>query len=543
MIGMAPPKPERPDPSQSPSQPPPAPANALRGTMIGMAPPKPPQDLASTTAPSTTPGLAPARPPAAPLPAAVDLGSTVDTRAPLPHKKTMMGVARPGIAPLNPGQQKRRSDPPPAMQPPPTAPAWQPAPPSADVTASAAGVPRPLRIPASAALAIVGAAALLTAAIVALLLYRSRGALEATLGTGSDGHDQLGLSCPGCPDGATVSIGSARGTFKAGHADVPLGQKLAVGENTVAVELERRPGKVEQVELKVPVDFRVRADTSGFTQAPPRIFVRVEALPKTAVVVDGKPLALSAAAGGTETGSAEIDVVRALSGSSSVVGLLERKIPYVVTPQNGTPTRGDVSVRIGVTPLAVQAPGPSIVIETATFVLAGRTSKDATVTVEGRPITVDGSGAFAQMMSVSSLGETNITVRSDAKDQAPRLVPVRVRRVQSLAAEASLIKTTATTSYAAIARDPDSQRGITVALDGSVVEARSDAFTTVVLLDVKSGCQSAPCLARVSVGEKLTLKPGSGLSAFGSIAGAVEGPHQGSRIPAIAADFVLKGRP
>jgi hypothetical protein len=291
------------------------------------------------------------------------------------------------------------------------------------------------------------------------------------------------------------------------------------------------------------VDFRVRADTSGLSQAPPRIVVRVEAVPQTAAVVDGKPLTLAAAPGGTEVGSAELDITKALSGSSSVVGLFERKIPYVVTPPNGSPTRGDVSVRVGVTPLVVQAPGPSIVVEGATFVLAGHTSKDATVTVEGRPITVDAAGAFAQMMSVSSLGETNITVRADAKDQAPRLVPVRVRRVQSLAAEAALVRANATTSYAAIVRDPESQRGIAVALDGNVVEARVDAFTSVLLLDVKSGCPSAPCLARVTVGEKMPLKDGASVSAFGTITGAVDGPHQGTRIPTIAADFVLKGRP
>ena len=35
----------------------------------------------------------------------------------------------------------------------------------------------------------------------------------------------------------------------------------------------------------------------------------------------------------------------------------------------------------------------------------------------------------------------------------------------------------------------------------------------------------------------------SSVSVFGAITGAVDGPHQGSRIPAIAADFVLKGHP
>jgi hypothetical protein len=223
--------------------------------------------------------------------------------------------------------------------------------------------------------------------------------------------------------------------------------------------------------------------------------------------------------------------------------MLERKIPYVVTPPSGTPARGEVSVRIGVTPLVVSAPGPSITIETQTFVLAGHTQKDATVTVEGRPITVDGSGAFAQMMSVSALGETNISVRADAKDQAPRLVPVRVRRVQSLAAEAAIARAKATTSYSAVERDPDAQRGLAVALDGSVVEARVDAFTTVLLMDVKSDCSHAPCLARVAVGEKAPLKEGSAVSVFGVVSGSVDGPHQGTKIPVIAADFVLKGRP
>jgi len=261
------------------------------------------------------------------------------------------------------------------------------------------------------------------------------------------------------------------------------------------------------------------------------------------VVVDGKPLAFTPGAGGVETASAEIDVSRSLTGMSSAVAMLEREIPYVVTPPDGSPASGQVKVRVGVTPLVVQAPGASIVIEGATFVLAGHTAKEGSVSVEGRPITVDGSGAFAQMMSVSALGETNVIVRADAKDQAPRLVPVKVRRVQSLAAEAASLRTRATTSYAALQAAPEGQRGLAVALDGSVVEARAEAFTTVVLLDVKSGCGAPPCLARVNVGEKLALKQGGVVSVFGSVTGAVDGPRAGTRIPAIAADFVLKGRP
>jgi hypothetical protein len=513
MLGMAPPHPASPAAAPTPN---------LRGTMIGMAPPAPPVPPE----------------PEGPVPEAL---SAAAAQLKVSDKKTMVGIARPGIAPLRPGIEKARvpSDPPVAgaFPPPPPVP-----PPPAPVE-PVAGLPRPLRIPAGAAIAIVTAAALFTAAVVALLLYRSRGAITASLDTSTAGHESLALTCAGCTDESKVRLGSQQAVFHGTHATLELREPLRVGDNRIPVELERRPGRAEQVELRVPVDFRVRAETATLSQSPPRLTVRVEAVPHSAVVVDGKPLTFSPGPSGVQTATAELDVARSLMGMSSTVAMLEREIPYVVTPPDGSPSSGQVKVRVGVTPLVVQAPGASIVIEGATFVLAGRTAKDGSVSVEGRPITVDASGAFAQMMSVSALGETNVIVRADAKDQAPRLVSVKVRRVQSLATEAAALRARATTAYSAIQSSPDGQQGLAVALDGSVVDARTEAFTTVLLLDVKSGCAAAPCLARVNVGEKLALKPGSSVSVFGSVVGAAAGPRAGTRIPAMAADFVLKGRP
>jgi len=566
MLGMGfdPPEaplPAAPAPAPDPAAAPAAPA-AFKGTMIGMAPPVPPQALpteSGVAAPTparplglhgTMIGIAAPDafvPPGQGTPAAAPSPST-GSEPPMgpmgPMKRTMMGIARPGIAPIHPGVEKPRSNPP---EP---APAFDwpvPAPPPAALDAppaeSVAGVPRPFRIPALAAVSIVGAAALFTAAIVALLLYRSRGTIAAQVAADAEGRETLALTCAGCPDGSKVRLSGREAKFAGTHASLSLAQPLRVGDNNVTVELERRPGRPEPVELNVPVDFRVRADTASLAQAPPRVTVRVEAAPHSGVVVDGKPLALSPGPAGAAVGAAELDVSRQLSGMSPVLTTLEREIPYVVTPPDGSPTSGQVKVRVGVTPLVVQAPGSSIVIETATFVLAGHTAKDASVSVEGRPITVDGSGAFAQMMSVSALGETTVTVRADAKDQAPRLVPVKVRRVQSLGAEAAAIRTRAASAYAAIEKASDAERGLAVALDGTVVESRAEAFTTVLLLDVKNGCTSPPCLTRVAVGEKLSLKEGSNVSVFGAVTGNVSGPRAGSRIPAIAADFVLKGRP
>jgi hypothetical protein len=303
MIGIAPPMPAEPPPSpREHLNPPPKP---LRGTMIGMAPPTPPQEAAFPALDRTL-GLEPAAPAAA--------------NPELPNiKRTMMGIARPGIAPLNPGIEKPHAETasplpplPPVPAEPPVAQPWRPVPqPLGDPPPS--GTARPLRIPAVAAVAIVGAAALLAAAGVAAFLYHERGAVEATLGTGSDGRDRLSLVCQGCAEGSNVRIGNARASFHAGRAEIELDQKLGVGNNKIAAELERRPGHADQVELSVPVDFRVRADTTGLSGAPPRLIVRVEAVPHAAVVVDGRPLALTPNPSGAESGSAELDVTSSTS--------------------------------------------------------------------------------------------------------------------------------------------------------------------------------------------------------------------------------------
>jgi hypothetical protein len=266
-----------------------------------------------------------------------------------------------------------------------------------------------------------------------ILLYRARGSVETRLSADENGRDRLELTCPGCMEGAKVTLGSATGTFKAGKASLRLERPLPVGDHRLEVFIERAPGRVDQVEVSVPVDFRVRPDTTKLAETPPRVEARITARAGSAVVVDGRALAL----GADGSASLAIDVSKELTGEEAGAKSLERRIAYAVTPPNGTPQTGEVLVRIGIAPLVVQAPGPSIVIDTPSFVLAGRTAKNAVVTVEGRPITVDPNGSFAQMMSVSSNGETTVVVRANVPDLAPRLSTLKVKRVTSLAAEAA----------------------------------------------------------------------------------------------------------
>jgi hypothetical protein len=143
-------------------------------------------------------------------------------------------------------------------------------------------------------------------------------------------------------------------------------------------------------------------------------------------------------------------------------------------------------------------------------------------------------------MNVSAPGETTIVVRATSKDTAPRLFPLRVKRVDSLLREAERVRQRATSSYAAIADQAETKRGWAVALDGVSVDARTENYNTVVVMDVHGGCTHPPCLARVTYGAPFSLSAGDKFSAFGEVVGLVDGPRSGSKIPEIRADFLLK---
>ncbi|HEY3254734.1 MAG TPA: hypothetical protein VGJ91_12330, partial [Polyangiaceae bacterium] len=392
MIGIAPPAAPVPEPTAAqpptPVAAPGAPAGGLRQTMIGIAPLGPSGQAPGIAAPPATPSI-PADPsdgrgyptPPPPPEAAPRLGPGGTVPHLPPHQKTMMGVARPGIAPLNPGQAK------PAAVAAAPAPAGYPSSGSLPL-ASAAGAPvpsaRPLApalrasrheartkqgIPALAAVSMVGAAGLFAAAAVVWLFYRGHGSIEARATALADGKEQLELSCAACDDGTVARLDAASATFAGHHASLPLSRPLKVGENPMTITLVAPRGKQSFVDISVPIAFRVRGDTSGLDAPTPELRVLVSAMAGSSVTVDGKPVALNAEGEGRYV----LDVSAEVTGLDASVKTLERQLPYVVTPANGPAQTGAVSLQAGITPLVIDAPGPAVVLDTSNFVLAGRT--------------------------------------------------------------------------------------------------------------------------------------------------------------------------
>ncbi|HET9933611.1 MAG TPA: hypothetical protein VFQ35_23055 [Polyangiaceae bacterium] len=528
------------------------PASKFNATMMGVAPPPlPPEHAAPALGNSQQPVLESGQAGRANLNATIPfappspdpkLGVTQPLPKPPPAalnpaNKTIMGIARPGIAPLNPGVAKPVA--PSAPAPTDSFPAPPPAPLPALPTLSPVNSLEPRdarRTPWLAAVALGGALVLLATAAAAYFLLKGPGPIEARALLDSEGREQLELRCGGCKDGDQIRLNQTVAPFRGGKALLPVPGGLKIGETRFEFALLRSGARKEsRVSLSVPLEYRVRADESGLSDAEPHLSVRVEALAGTTVSIDGHPVSL---VGGK--GSYDIPVTNELSGVDASVRKLDRRVAYRISPPGSSGESGEVAFQIGITPLSIQAPGESIVIEGSTFMLAGRTAKGATLTVSGRAIPVEPDGRFTQNLSISAVGESNVVVRASAADHAPRLASFRVRRVQSLKDEARSLRPSATQSYATIVADIERAKGSAVALDGTVSEVGGDDFSTLLLLDTQSGCRAAPCLTRVIHGARLSLKAGDRVSVFGKVRGAVDGPR-GAKLPEVFADFVVKG--
>ncbi|HYP89136.1 MAG TPA: hypothetical protein VEQ59_13310, partial [Polyangiaceae bacterium] len=292
----------------------------------------------------------------------------------------------------------------------------------------------------------------------------------------------------------------------------------------------------EEIALSLPIEFRVRSSTEELAQDKPRLSVLASVLPSTKLEIDGKDVK----AGQNEIVRFDYDVSADVTGPESSVKILERVVPYkAVSATAGTQT-GQVQIRIGVTPLIVDAPGPSIVVNQKEIVIAGRTAPGSVLKVGPQTVTLDPEGRFVSKQALT-LGDNSFMVRSTLKDHAPRLVPVNVRRSDNLEREAALARSSAQSSYQEVVRAPEASIGRSVWLEGQLFDVRRDGYTSVLLVDVKNGCKQAPCLAKVLFGTDAPLAKGRSLKAFGKLLRLVDGPRSGERIPELRADLVVPG--
>jgi hypothetical protein len=442
------------------------------------------------------------------------------------QQRTLLGVAVPGIAPLNPGIA--------------AAPHPQPAVPAHQVNVGSElnddWQPTAAHRQRKSAYLLIGAAAVLLLGIVSfLVLWDPPPPLQARLAHDALGTAKLEVICTDCPEGSVVRYEGSEAPFEAQSALLVLAKPLQIGGNDLTVSLERPGmGRDEAVPLTVPVHFRIRADLTGLDAEPPTLAVDVEARRGSKGSVDSKPIDLT-------QGHARLvlTIDEQLTGASAEPAELARSIPYTITPPEESPRNGALEVRVPIAPLVVDTPGPLTITDEERFMLSGRTASGATLEVAGKPITVDADGAFAQLMSIDSEGETTIAIRAAAKGMAPRTVHLTIKRVARLADEAESFREAAKTTYAEIRAAAEQSAGQQVALVGKVKESRTLGHSTLLLIETVKDCEAEPCLARVVSPRSFSGKKGDRIEVFGLTSGAVAGPVEGVTVPEITAAFFL----
>ena len=507
--------------------------------MVGMAPAAAPKDGVASTLPSAS---------ATALPDGVSPGRLVGNR-------TVIGVAIPGIAPTRPGEAAAPTPGPPAQPLPPVRQEARPRgvdaplPPIVPAPAplSDAPPPPPPRIVRKGgvplvAVALTAGGLVLAGGLAIALLWHRAPPITALARVTPEGTDVLHLTCDpkSCADGTAAELDNVSAAFASGASELPLTQPLHVGDNALTLKIDRPGiGRDELVSLVVPVAYRVRADVSPMNGPHPSILIHVEALAGSDVHVDGKPVPLDA----TGTGTYAIDEAVATEGPADESRVVSLDIPYTVAAlgQAATTNTGTVSARVAVAPLRVDTPGVRAVVDADHVLVAGRAAKGATVTVDGAPATVATDGAFEATVPLPAPGEISAEVRSGTAALAPRTVHVALKRVKSLADEAKVFEKQTTLGYDAALANLATDVGQPIVVEGEVIEPRSSGHRTLLLIDDRRGCAKGPCLARVVVGQELTIARGDRLRAFGRVARGFTTPA-GQTVPEIEADFVVRAR-
>jgi hypothetical protein len=577
-------------PSQAPA--PPAAAKLPMKTMLGFAP--------SAAAPMQAPPAASAAPPA-PAPAAPEAPATstapkpgfqktmlggagfavpaqaAAAAAPTPSaapqapqglpKGTMLGVAMPGIAPTHSSAPPQGTLAAPLSGPviaplasaapgPVQAPQRKGAPLASTVALVAAPAPLsdmppappPPRIVKSggvslAVVASVMGGVVLVGGVTTALLWRQPPPIGAQPKAAPDGKDVLHLTCDAasCKDGTLAILAGTpplKTTFTGGQADLTLAEPLHIGDNELALQIERPGlGRDEAVKLVVPVAFRVHADIATMTSTHPSITIHAEALPGSDVKIDGKPVALDAKG----TGSYVVDETSATTGPADESRAIAVDVPYVVTPKGVAAQNGTVSARVAVAPLRVDAPGLRGVFEEDRVLVAGRAAKGADITIDGSPVAVAADGSFETAVAVPALGDRTVDVRGGTSTLMPRTVHVALRRVKSLADEAKAFEAQKTIAYDAAMADLASATGQPIILEGEVFESRGSGHRTIILLANRRGCPGAACIVKVVVGREMKLSRGEIWRAYGTVTGGSPNAA-GQTTLEMAADFLVRSK-
>jgi len=282
------------------------------------------------------------------------------------------------------------------------------------------------------------------------------------------------------PPRTRLRIGREEVELTPGGARIALGHKLKVGQNEVPIQLITPGNSPIQEDLLVPVAFRVDTAFQGLDTEKPLAVVTVTAPRGAQVTLQGANVPLKEG-----SASLTVDLGPVASGFEAKSLRVEREISVKV--KDGDVEKATTArVAASQTPLQLTLPPAGHVLASGPLVVEGRTAPGALVTVGTSPIIADPSGLFRTLLDAPQSGE--LAIRSST--------PTQIARGAKLALSTPAEWTAPTRSVA-------TALGQLSTFEGRVVEARAKNGVTHLIVQLAPPCPESRCLATVSFAQSV----------------------------------------
>jgi hypothetical protein len=372
----------------------------------------------------------------------------------------------------------------------------------------------------------------LLALALAIWLLGSEPALTARV-TSKDGKEFLVIEAPSAPAGTKARFSGREQVLKAGQAEFALpSDALSLGENELAIRLVRPDGEVESATVALDVDYRARLDLAPLAAQDPAIDVVVDAKPGSKIWIDGDAV--------TPDGAGR--AMRRYPLPARQDSTFAFKAAYRIALPGGDVAEGALRLALPVTALHLDRPGQDVVTDQATLEVAGAVDEDATVSLNGEAVEVR-QGRFLRRVALAEPGDHSLRVVARSPSKAPRLLEIRVRRVEDLSVAAASFAFDPELTYAKIQPNPLIYRGQHVRYDGRVYNVEVSGGRSVLQVLVLDCPRGARCPLWVEYDQATEVTVDSWVRVLGVVAGEQQfRSRQGQvqTVPSVRAQYVLK---
>jgi len=357
--------------------------------------------------------------------------------------------------------------------------------------------------------------------------------------TSNEQGEALAFEVPGAQEGSRLRFGNQEQPLVNGRATFPLASdSLRVGDNIVLADVRHPSGETSSARIVLAVAYRLWVDTSGLRSANPSIDVKVAALPKTRVTLEGQDLALDSQGRGSK--SFPLDTLRPGKG-----GVIDHIVHYRVQPPSGEAVIDELHTRIPMAMMQIDRPGQDLVTDSDTVEIEGAVGRDTEVSIDGKQVPVKG-GHFVQRLALPKPGDYKPRVTASSEGKAPFSVTLSITRVRDLAQAAREFSYDKSLTYAKIAARPSSYRGQPIAIEGRVYAVDTRAGSSVIQMLARP----CPASQRCSLWVVDPKASDVGVDRWVRVLGVVDGEQQFRSesdqivtVPKVVARFILPAKP